>query len=131
MHRHAILFIVILLGLASLTYAQAPVPFINLPLVPDATAPGGPQFTLTVNGTGFVSNSVVNWNGTPLATQFVNQGQLTATVPASDIATASTGWVTVVNPAPGGGTSNTAYFTANYSGPSVSFNSASSFPTSM
>src|SRR6266498_2066712 len=30
-----------------------PVPLINQPLVPDATAPGGPGFTLTVNGTGF------------------------------------------------------------------------------
>jgi hypothetical protein len=111
MSRYAIVLSALLLGLASaLSYAQAPVPFINLPLVPDATAPRGPQFTLTVNGTGFVSNSVVNWNGTRLATQFVNQGQLTATVPASNIATASTGWVTVVNPAPGGGTSNTAFF---------------------
>jgi hypothetical protein len=111
MKRRAIVLSAILLGFALLSFAQAPVPFINLPLVPDAAPPGGPQFTLTVNGTGFVSNSVVNWNGTPLATQFVSQGQLTATVPASNIATASTGWVTVVNPPPGGGTSNTVYFT--------------------
>jgi len=32
-----------------------PVPLINQPLVPDAVAPGGAGFTLTVNGTGFVS----------------------------------------------------------------------------
>jgi hypothetical protein len=52
MKRHAILLVVVLLGLVSaLSYAQAPVSFVNLPLVPDATAPGGPQFTLTVNGT--------------------------------------------------------------------------------
>ena len=105
MKRHAFLLSAVLLMLSALSYAQAPVPFINLPLIPDATAPGGPQFTLTVNGTGFVSNSVVNWNGNALATQFVSRSQLTATVPAADIATASTGWVTVVNPAPGGGTS--------------------------
>src|SRR5205085_4076949 len=37
-----------------------PVPLINQPLVPDAVAPGGPRFTLTVNGTGFVTGSVVN-----------------------------------------------------------------------
>ena len=48
MKGHAILLGSILLGLMStLSYAQAPVPFINLPLVPDATAPGGSQFTLT------------------------------------------------------------------------------------
>ena len=53
MSRRAIVLSAILLGLASvLSYAQAPVPFVNLPLVPDATAPGGPQFTLTVNGRG-------------------------------------------------------------------------------
>src|SRR5438105_14977378 len=40
-----------------------PVPLINQPLVPDAIAPGGAGFTLTVNGTGFVSGSEVNWNG--------------------------------------------------------------------
>ena len=57
--------------------------------MPDATAPGGPQFTLTVNGTGFVSKSVVNWNGGALTTQFVSGSQLTATVPAAEIAAAT------------------------------------------
>jgi len=130
MKCHATLLGAILLVLASaLCYAQAPVPFINLPLVPDATAPGGPDFTLTVNGTGFVSNSVVNWNGTALATQFVSGSQLTATVPAADIATASTGWVTVVNPAPGGGTSNTAFFSVKASTASVAFQPYVSYTT--
>jgi len=113
-----------------LSYSQSPVPFVNQPLVPDATAPGGAQFTLTVNGTGFVSNSVVNWNGDALVTQFVSGSQLAATVPAADIAKASTASVTVVTPAPGGGTSNAAFFsvTAN-TGNSVAFTLASSLPT--
>jgi hypothetical protein len=131
MRKYATLLVAVLLSLLSaLSYAQAPVPFINLPLMPDATAPGGPQFTLTVNGTGFVSNSVVNWNGSALATQFVSGSKLTAIVPAADIATASTGWVTVVNPAPGGGTSNTGFFTVTANtGNSVGFGLASSPPT--
>ncbi len=102
--------------IATIALAQDnPVPLINQPLVPDTTAPGGPEFTLTVNGTGFVSHSVINWNNSGLGTQFVSSSQLTATVPAEDIATASTAWVTVVNPAPGGGTSNLTFFpvTAN------------------
>src|SRR5271167_4607394 len=79
MKKHAMLLGAVLLSfMSALSYGQAPVPFINLPLLPDATAPGGPQFTLTVNGTGFVSNSVVNWNGTPLTTQFVSGSRLTA-----------------------------------------------------
>ena len=86
-----------------------PVPLINQPLFPDAVAPGGAGFVLGVNGTGFVSASVVNWNGTPLATTFVSGSQLTATVPASDIAKASTASVTVVSPRPGGGTSSVLF----------------------
>src|SRR5436309_167461 len=87
-----------------------PVPLINQPLVPDAIAPGGAGFTLTVNGTGFVSGSVLNWNGSARATTFVNGSQVTAGILASDIATASTASVTVVNPSPGGGTSNVVLF---------------------
>jgi len=127
MKTYTILLVAILAFISLQSYAQAPVPFVNLPLMPDATAPGGGDFTLTVNGTGFVSNSVVNWNGIALATQFVSSSQLTATVPAADIATAGTGWVTVVNPAPGGGTSNVAFFTVTANaGKRIGFTLASS-----
>jgi len=101
--------------------AQNPVPFINQSLVPDATAPGGEPFTLTVNGTGFASGSVVNWNGSALETQFINGSQLKATVPAAEIATARTASVTVVNPAPGGGASNVALFAVTTATSSVGF----------
>jgi hypothetical protein len=96
---------------ATLGVAQTnPVPLVNLPLVPDAVAPGSPGFTLTVNGTGFVQGSVVDWSiggvTTPLATTFVSESQLTATVPAANVATAGTPSVTVTSPGPGGGVSN-------------------------
>lgn len=111
MRRQSVLLGIILWALFSiLTFAQAPVPFINLPLIPDATPPGGSDFTLTVTGTGFVSGSVVNWNGTPLPTTFINNSRLTATVPGADLATPSTASVTVINSAPGGGSSNVAFF---------------------
>jgi hypothetical protein len=71
--------------------------------------PGNPGFTLTVNGTGFVPDSVVNWNGSPLATTFVGSSQLAATVPAVNVAKPATASVTVVSPIPGGGTSNVAF----------------------
>lgn len=87
-----------------------PVPLVNQPLVPTAVGPGSASFTLTVNGTGFVSGSAVNWNGTALTTTFVSSSQLTATVPAANIATASTASITVSNPSPGGGTSNAVFF---------------------
>jgi hypothetical protein len=87
-----------------------PIPLINEPLAPNAAAPGGPGFTLTVNGTGFVSGAIVNWNGRPRATNFVTNSQLTASILASDIVAASAASITVTNPGPGGGTSNVQFF---------------------
>jgi YVTN family beta-propeller protein len=98
-----------------------PIPLVNQPLVPDATPAGGAAFTLTVNGTLFTANSVVNWNGTPLTTTFVNHDQLTAAVPAANIATATTASITVTNPAPGGGASNAVPFTVTSPTASLTF----------
>src|SRR5207248_10417083 len=82
-------------------------------LSPSSTIAGSPQFTLTVNGTKFVSTSTVYWNGSPLVTTFSSATQLTAIVPAANVAATGTANVTVVNPAPGGGTSNAQTFTIN------------------
>jgi hypothetical protein len=90
--------------------AANPVPFINQPLSPDALVPGGAAFKLTVNGTGFVSGAIVQWNGTARATNFVSESQLTANILPTDIANFNTASVRVVNPAPGGGISNVAFF---------------------
>ncbi len=88
----------------------APTPQIEQPLVPAAATPGHADLTLTVNGSGFVSGATVNWNGSPLITHFVNDGQLTATVPASEMAAAGTASVTVTNSGPGGRASNIVFF---------------------
>ena len=68
-------------------------------------------FTLTINGTGFNSSSVVQWNGTGHTTTFVSETQLKATVQTTDIASAGTAPVTVFNPTPGGGASVARTFT--------------------
>ena len=98
-----------LLAFAASAGAQNPTPLVNQPLVPTVAAAGGPAFTLTVNGTGFASGSTVQWKGAALTTQFVSASQLTATVPASDIAASGTASVTVSSPAPGGGVSNAEF----------------------
>ena len=90
--------------------ADNPTPTISS-ISPDTATAGSPGFTLSVDGTGFVISSTVEWNGTPLITSFVSDTQLTATVPASLLVTAGAPSVTVVNPTPGGGTSNPAIFT--------------------
>jgi hypothetical protein len=81
---------------------------------------GGATFTLTVNGTGYVSGAVINWNGSALATSFVSATQLTAQVPASDISSSGSAMVTVTNPAPGGGTSTAWTFPINNAVPTIS-----------
>ncbi|HEY3743112.1 MAG TPA: IPT/TIG domain-containing protein, partial [Bryobacteraceae bacterium] len=56
-------------------------------LNPSIVAAGSPQYTLTVNGTGFDMSTVITWtNGqtlTNLTTTFVSATQLTAIVPAA------------------------------------------------
>jgi hypothetical protein len=86
-------------------------------LSPDSVNAGSSQFVLTVNGTGFANNSVVYWNAARVATTYMSAGQLTATVPATDIAAA--GMVSVYVNSPGTGTyatgvnSNSVMFTIN------------------
>ena len=87
-----------------------PVPALTS-LAPTSRPAGGAAFTLTVNGSNFVGTSQVRWNGAARTTTFVNAGQVTAAIPASDIVTQGSAQVTVVNPAPGGGTSNALTFT--------------------
>jgi len=94
-------------------------------LSPTSAIAGGAAFTLTVNGTGFVSTSVVKFNGAAKTTTFVNATQLTAAITAADIATAGTAPVTVTNPAPGG-TSNAVSFAINNAVPTISSLSPSS-----
>jgi hypothetical protein len=71
-------------------------------LSPDTAKAASPGFTLTVNGSGFSNNAVVNWNGTAQTTAYVTANQLTAPIAAADIATPGTAKVSVTNPATAG-----------------------------
>jgi 6-phosphogluconolactonase len=88
-----------------------PVPSITS-ITPSSANAGGAGVTIMVNGEGFISSSTVNWNGSSRATT-VSGTQLTAAITAADIATMGAAQITVVNPAPGGGTSNPASFAIN------------------
>ena len=104
------------------------VPFLNQTLVPTAVSPGHTGLLLNATGTGFVSGATVDFNGTPMPTLFVDDEHLTATVPATNVANASTAAVTVVNPAPGGGSSNVVYFPIAAPESTVSFAAAANSP---
>src|SRR3989440_5588464 len=81
-------------------------------LSPSSAVAGSFSLRLTVNGTGFVPGSSVYWNGQPTQfTVFYGSTQLVAPVFLSQLESAGTAQVTVVNPAPGGGTSNALTFT--------------------
>lgn len=86
-----------------------PVPQIVGPVHPDAVAPGGGDFTLSVYGANFVPGAVVDWNYSPRTTTFVSAHEIQAEILASDIAHNTAGYVTVVNPAPGGGSSSASW----------------------
>jgi len=93
---------------------------------PTSTAMFSPDVPLTVNGSGFVFGSFVQWNGMNVPTTFVNPTQLTAILPSSLFIQFSpfdfggTAQVAVFNPGPGGGTSAALVFTiSNPSGAPV------------
>ena len=100
-------------------------------LSPANVTAGSPQFTLTVNGFGFVAQTVVQWNGQTITTQLQSDASgnvlgITATVPASLIAKPGTAFVNTLSPHSGAGTnglSNPIAFIINAPGnpqPSVS-----------
>ncbi|MBZ5546341.1 MAG: hypothetical protein LAO22_00060 [Acidobacteriia bacterium] len=95
-------------------------------LSPSTAIVGGAGFTLRVNGTGFMSASVVKWLGSPRTTSFVSATQITAIINAAEIAKAGTFKVTVTNPAPGGGTSAAFNFVVNNPVPTLASISPSS-----
>ena len=82
---------------AAQSFSVAAVVPVITSLAPATAVMGGSSYTLTVNGTGFDSSAQVSWNGSPMATTFVSATQVTAVVPAADIAASGSFPVTVWN----------------------------------
>ncbi len=98
--------------------AQNPVPVVSA-LSPDSGMAGGNAFTLGVTGSGFLNGSQVQWNGAARTTTFVSSTRVNAEIGAADCSTPGTAKVRVVNPAPGGGTSNELGFVIQSPPPAV------------
>jgi hypothetical protein len=92
------------------TATDNPVPVVSA-ISPSVAAAGNPGVMLTVSGSSFQPSSVVMWNGVSLFTSYKGSSTLVTGVPAEDLQSAGTAMVTVVTPAPGGGTSTGVKFT--------------------
>jgi trimeric autotransporter adhesin len=74
-------------------------------MMPNTVNAGSAALTITVNGSNFNRNAVVNFNGVAQRTMFLSAMQLMAAIPASTLAMPATMTVTVTNPGsttPGG-----------------------------
>ena len=107
--RRLALGVAFVLSVTAFSFAVNPVPTITGPVRPQAVAPGGGAFTLTVYGANFVSGAKVSWNQKARATTFVSARELKAKILESDIAKPTAGFISVTNPAPGGGVSSSSY----------------------
>lgn len=97
----------------------SPVPQITgiNPTVAVAGSSGGA--TITILGTGFVTESVVVVNGENLTTTYQNPASLQASIPAADMVAAGPLGIAVLNPSPGGGLSNTFFLNLQNPVPSI------------
>ena len=77
-------------------------------LAPDTATAGGAALVLTVNGTGFGTDSVVYWGMTTRTTTYVSASQVAANITMADIMNAGTVQVYVHS---GGANSNAVSFT--------------------
>jgi hypothetical protein len=88
-------------------------------ILPASQLHGGSDFTMTVTGSNFNGNAVVNWNAAPQTTTHPKANTLSVVIPATAIATAGMAQVSVTNPGsttpggPYGGGTNTPSETSN------------------
>jgi len=87
-----------------------PIPTITT-ISPNQKQVNSSQFTITVDGTGFIKDSVVRFAGSDRNTTYVSATNLTAVIRVADLKKEGVFKITVFNPAPGGGTSNSKDFT--------------------
>lgn len=81
----------------ALTVAAAPA---TTSIDPPSVSVGSAAFTVTVQGSGFAPNAAIQMQGAAVKTTFINSTQLSASVPAAQVAFAAQISVVVANPGP-------------------------------
>ncbi len=105
--------------------APNPVPTLSA-LSTESVLLGSPDLTLSITGAQFVAETVVQFGATPLTPSQVTAGSISVVVPKTLLTTAGVVKVTVSNPTPGGGMSNSLNFTVGYPVPTITSFVASS-----
>jgi trimeric autotransporter adhesin len=59
---------------------------------------GSGNLYVTITGSGFVAGAVARWNGAERTSYFIDSSHLKVAIPASDVSSAGTGSLTVLNP---------------------------------
>lgn len=98
--------------------ASNPIPAIAA-VTPSSVVAGSGATAVMIAGSGFISSSTVQWNGTPIATIYNSTTSLSVTLAANNLANATVAKLIVVNPPPGGGTSAAVDFSVNNPTPAV------------
>lgn len=88
-------------------------------LTPVQARVGQNKFDLNVIGSNFVEGAVVRWGGVSRTTRRVSATHLVTEISASEVTTPRTVQVSVLNPAPGGGTSTNLPFEVIHYAPTV------------
>ena len=83
-------------------------------VAPKIARQGDASVTLELTGEKFSPRSIVRFDTTDLATRFISESKLSATIPNQLLRNVGTYAVTVVNPGSGGGTSEVKYFVVNF-----------------
>ena len=81
----------------SISFPIAAPPPVLSSLSPSSVVAGHSPFNLTVDGSGFLPDSLVQWNGNSRPTTFVSSARLTAAISAGDVSSPGTAQVRVVN----------------------------------
>jgi Leucine-rich repeat (LRR) protein len=102
----------------SINPGSVPSPPTVTTLSPGSATAGSSGIELTVNGSNFVSGSVVRWIDSDRLTTFISSTQLRASIPASDLTVMGIASVTVFSPS-GGGLSNGKIFFINHPTPTI------------
>ena len=108
----------------SITLIQLPNPIPEITsITPDNAQRGSSEITISIEGNKFIKTSTasirLSTNDYGLTTVFIDNNHIHATVPKTMFSKAGIFPVTIVNPSPEGGTSNSINFTVNNPIPSI------------